>query len=422
MNRIKVRHQSRKIKEAPGIPPPHVKASSPSPDSCCSSRLQPQDLTIMQKSLYCILERFQMYHVQGLCFQKFQLNLSRTALSRAGGVHLISPALGPKSVSGHPLFVTQVPFAVQILSYHPFSPFCVRLDILCKPKFFLLGKTHFLGSVSGFLFFLFLNFYLNFFRPNLNRRLALLSLVPLHKIPILELLKNSFFDSRLSPYRDVTDKGKPFERMGRKTSDLSHGGWVTEVASRVVLAHSFEGKNGFFLLTNSRTTNRRSAMNISRSLIIRHTELDPSYIPLAYRREVLARDQSRCHFCHRATSYLCHDLVKCRGGKTLPDNLLTCCTLCRRQKGELTAAEYREHRQAISLRLEDIFKEMTMRIQVFFADARRPPVTGEVDAPVTPTTRAFYIRRDGNGKRSLIFTEPGMLIDELDVHNIGGKS
>lgn len=163
-------------------------------------------------------------------------------------------------------------------------------------------------------------------------------------------------------------------------------------------------------------------MNIPCSLLIKHTELDPSYIPLAYRREVLARDKGLCHFCHQPTSYFCHDLVKCRGGKTLPDNLLTCCTLCRRQKGELTAAEYREHRQAISLRLEDIFKEMTMRIQVFFADARRPPVTGEVDAPVTPTTRAFYIRRDGNGKRSLIFTEPGMLIDDLDVHNIGGKS
>ena len=56
VNRIKVCHQSRRIKEAPG-PPPHAKARSPSPDSCFSPRLQPQDLTIMKKSLDCMWEK-----------------------------------------------------------------------------------------------------------------------------------------------------------------------------------------------------------------------------------------------------------------------------------------------------------------------------------------------------------------------------
>jgi len=422
VNRIKVCHQSRRIKEALGILLPLLKAGSPSPHSRFSPRCQPQALTIMQKSLYCILERFQMYHVQGLCFQKFQLNLSRTALSRAGGVHLISPALGLESVPGHPLYVTQTLLTIQILSYRWFSPFCFRPEILCKPQ---SASSVFRASPPSLVFSYFavpnLRASFSFSPANLKPRLA--SLFAIFPIAIFLLLSlDWFFVTRSSFQSAVTDKGKLFERIGRKITDLLNGGWVAEVTPSAASAHSFETKNGLFLYSQPSLLNQERTMNIPCSLLIKHTELDPSYIPLAYRREVLARDKGLCHFCHQPTSYFCHDLVKCRGGKTLPDNLLTCCTLCRRQKGELTAAEYREHRQAISLRLEDIFKEMTMRIQVFFADARRPPVTGEVDAPVTPTTRAFYIRRDGNGKRSLIFTEPGMLIDDLDVHNIGGKS
>ena len=103
-------------------------------------------------------------------------------------------------------------------------------------------------------------------------------------------------------------------------------------------------------------------MNIPQSQVIVHTELQSSYIPLPFRREVLARDKGLCHFCHESTSYLCHNLVKCRGGKTIPDNLLTCCVPCRIDKGELTAAEY----LAVKLPEENIFKGVTMRIKVIF--------------------------------------------------------
>lgn len=152
-------------------------------------------------------------------------------------------------------------------------------------------------------------------------------------------------------------------------------------------------------------------MNIPRSLVIKHTELDPSYIPLAYRREVLERDKRRCHFCVNPTTYLCHDLAKCRGGQTTPDNLLTCCVTCRREKGELTAAEYRV------LRLEyiDFPKEVkAMRVRVIFPNGE--PVEGIVKTVPTLATKAFYLYKEGNGTRRQIFTGPYMQIIEL-----GGK-
>ena len=34
--------------------------------------------------------------------------------------------------------------------------------------------------------------------------------------------------------------------MGRKTTGLLNGSWVTEVISGVAIAHSFEGENGLF--------------------------------------------------------------------------------------------------------------------------------------------------------------------------------
>jgi len=46
----------------------------------------------------------------------------------------------------------------------------------------------------------------------------------------------------------MIDKGKLFERIGRKTTDLLNSSWVTEVISRLAIAHSLEGKNGLFYL------------------------------------------------------------------------------------------------------------------------------------------------------------------------------
>jgi len=151
-------------------------------------------------------------------------------------------------------------------------------------------------------------------------------------------------------------------------------------------------------------------MNIARSLIIKHTFLEPSYIPLAYRREVLERDKGKCHFCYRPTEFLCHDLVKCRGGKTVPDNLLTCCEDCRREKGELTVAEY----SGVRLKEENIFEEVIMRIKVYFTNGR--DLTGEVTSEPSFTAPEFYIKTGANGNSSKVNTRN---VDYFDI--LGGK-
>ncbi|MBA7671177.1 hypothetical protein ES703_79329 [subsurface metagenome] len=157
-------------------------------------------------------------------------------------------------------------------------------------------------------------------------------------------------------------------------------------------------------------------MNIPRSLVIKHTELDPSYIPLAYRREVLSRDKGTCHFCHRPTAYLCHDLAKCRGGLTIPDNLLICCQDCRREKGELTAAEYFE----VRLKEEHIFEEATsMLIKVYFTSGR--DLTGEVMSEPSFTAPEFYIKTGHNGNTTKINTRNVDYFDILGSKEKGGK-
>lgn len=149
-------------------------------------------------------------------------------------------------------------------------------------------------------------------------------------------------------------------------------------------------------------------MNISVARITQHTGYDSSYIPLAYRREKLKSDSNGCRFCGKETKMLCHDLPKCRGGKTNPSNLLTCCVDCRREKGEFTAEEY----QGVKLERIDFPREVkAMRIKVIFASGQE--VEGIVEDVPTPETKAFWICSPGNGGRELIYTEPGMRIIEL---------
>jgi len=90
----------------------------------------------------------------------------------------------------------------------------------------------------------------SFFAPNLNLYLALLSAILLSNIFLL-LWWDWLFLIR-SGFTGMTDIGKPFERMGRKTTDLSNGGWVAELTSRISLAHSFEVKTGLFFYEKSR--------------------------------------------------------------------------------------------------------------------------------------------------------------------------
>lgn len=157
-------------------------------------------------------------------------------------------------------------------------------------------------------------------------------------------------------------------------------------------------------------------MNIPRSLIIKHTDLDSSYIPLAHRRQVLDRDKKICHFCGDPTNYLCHDLVKCRGGKTIPDNLLTCCQDCRREKGELTSAEYLESK----LKQENIFKEViSVLIKVYFSSG--VSFVGEVESEPSLKSPEFYIKVGDNGNVRKVNTRNVDYFDILGSKEKGGK-
>lgn len=136
-------------------------------------------------------------------------------------------------------------------------------------------------------------------------------------------------------------------------------------------------------------------MKLARSQILKHTELESSYIPVALRRIILKEQNHTCYFCGKGEiHYLCHNLPKCRGGKTEFSNLLVCCTPCRREKEELTAAEYLNYTK---LKVEDVFKEMLMLVKVYFLD-------GEILQGETPTLpdkndTGFYINPGGNGER-----------------------
>jgi len=151
-----------------------------------------------------------------------------------------------------------------------------------------------------------------------------------------------------------------------------------------------------------------TVMNISKSQVTVHTELQSSYIPLAYRRQVVKRDHNSCTFCRNQTAMLCHDLPKCRGGKTEPENLLVCCEGCRREKEEMTATEYR----AVRLEYINIPKEIKrMHIKVVFPSGKE--VEGIVENVPNPETKGFWLRKEGNGTRELIYTMPGMRVIEL---------
>ena len=60
------------------------------------------------------------------------------------------------------------------------------------------------------------------------------------------MVKKQTFDNCSRVEKDIVDKGKLFERIGRKTTGLYNGSWVTEIISGVVTVHSFEVENGLF--------------------------------------------------------------------------------------------------------------------------------------------------------------------------------
>ena len=164
--------------------------------------------------------------------------------------HVFTPqAPGSQPISGRNIFCNPNPFYPHILFYRSSPPFCVLVEILCHPN---LGRDYFppvlkvppLPPSPD----LFSNPTLDFFAPNLNLYLALLSAILLTNIFLLLWWDWLFLIH--SNLTGITDKGKPFERMGRKTTDLSNGGWVAELRSRISLAHSFEVKTGLFFMRN----------------------------------------------------------------------------------------------------------------------------------------------------------------------------
>ncbi len=325
-----------------------------------------------------------------------------------------------------PLAPRSAPISGLLILYHPkplsfktrsspcLSPLVVSVDILCQPKSNRLKKPAFVREVFHPLSGIFLIPFLSFL-PTFNHNFTLLfrhfsDILKLRSCPSPDPLSDKFHNAW-----DVTDNRKLFERTGRKTTGLSNGGRATEVTpSTQDPLLSDERRGYFFILLRSSSVHHQYSggqnMKVPKSLIVKHTSNESSHIPLPYRREILARDSHSCHFCHHSTDYLCHDLPKCRGGKTIPSNLLTACLDCRREKGELTSAEYFA---VIKLKEENVLKEVTMRIKVFFPDPRRKPIEGEVDSLPDPTVPGFYLRHVGNGCRELIFVEPGMRIVEL---------
>lgn len=75
-----------------------------------------------------------------------------------------------------------------------------------------------------------------------------------------------------------------------------------------------------------------------------------------------------CAFCYtKETHSLCHDLPKCRGGKTELSNLLVCCQTCRRKKDVKTASEFKQEliweRRATSDLAEVVLEPVWIEIQ-----------------------------------------------------------
>ena len=135
-------------------------------------------------------------------------------------------------------------------------------------------------------------------------------------------------------------------------------------------------------------------MKIAHSQILKHTGLERSYIPVALRRSILKEQNYTCYFCgKKEIEFLCHGIPKCRGGETELSNLLVCCTACRRQKEQLTAEEYQNY---IKLDEENVFKEMSMFLRIYFLDGEI--MEGEIPTLPGKNDQGFYFHPGGNGE------------------------
>jgi len=126
--------------------------------------------------------------------------------------------------------------------------------------------------------------------------------------------------------------------------------------------------------------------------------LELSYIPVAIRRRVLARDSYKCVWCGEPEKHdVSHFIQKRAGGETCYYDLITTCSKCKRKR------HYDSPKEFISkLRLEelDIFREMEMVIKVIKRNGEE--IKGEVDSRPDPNAKGFYITYFGNGTQQFI--------------------
>jgi len=140
-------------------------------------------------------------------------------------------------------------------------------------------------------------------------------------------------------------------------------------------------------------------MGIGINQVQKYTSLESSYIPVEMRRDVVKAGHYVCAFCYRKEKHdICHDLPKCRGGKTELNNLLVCCEECKREKHYQTADEFREER----------------RFQAMFENVHSEPVVEDVEANINfldgsmvrgtmkflpgQQTRYIWVKPSGNGQ------------------------
>lgn len=138
---------------------------------------------------------------------------------------------------------------------------------------------------------------------------------------------------------------------------------------------------------------------ITRSLIVRHSSLDPSYIPVRFRREVLRLGNNSCVFCGKKEKHdVCYDIPRCQGGKIEVDNLLVCCEKCRREKDSRTAAEYREMLKWRGVS-ENVHTETTKKpipLEIYFLDGE--VLRGKTKDLPGKTTRDIWVTLEGDGQ------------------------
>lgn len=130
------------------------------------------------------------------------------------------------------------------------------------------------------------------------------------------------------------------------------------------------------------------------------------WIPVKIRKEVMTRDKGRCMFCGSEEKVgLSYRVPKCRGGLTLPFNLVAACKKCRQNKGHQLVEEFilSSYFQFEILKVGDPCEGKIMKIKVIFDDG--DIIEGQVEEDPSTTKGDFYIRVGDNGGKILVIRD-----------------